>query len=296
MEPTLLPLATGRSFAAGLVEHGGLEARQLDQRHFPDGESYLRLAAGEAPEDAAVVASLHPPNDTLLDALLAAATARDLGAERVGLVAPYLAYLRQDARFKRGEAVTSRHVAGLISARFDWMLTVDPHLHRWDSLDAIYTVPTWTVSSSAPVAEWMARNVEEPVVIGPDAESAQWIAPTAEAIGAPRAVLDKERQDDRSVSITVDELPADREEGTPVLLDDIISSGGTMVEAITRLRECGFESPICVGIHGLFADDAYADLLDAGADEVVTTDTVEHHSNEISVAARVAEVLRSVEW
>lgn len=295
MHPTLLPLPTGREFAAGLEEHGNLERLDVEHRHFPDGESYLRLTDGAPAEHVAVVASLHPPNTTTMDALLAAETARDLGAETVGLIAPYLAYLRQDDRFEAGEAVTSRYVADLLSERFDWLLTIDPHLHRWESLEAIYSLPTWGVSSASAVAEWIRTTVDQPVLIGPDAESEQWIRPTAEALDVPRAVLSKERTGDRTVTIEVGDLPAERDACTPIILDDIISSGGTMIEAVKRLREHGFESPICVGIHGLFADEAYADLLDAGAREVVTTDTVAHRSNAIDVTRPAAEALRSIE-
>ena len=295
MKPTLLALPTGRDFADRLADAGGFATLEVDHRHFPDGESYVRLPEGTRGDEVAVVASLHPPNTALIDAILAAETAREAGAERVGLVAPYLAYLRQDDQFRDGEGVTSRYVADLVSARFDWLTCVDPHLHRWDSLEAIYSIPTWTVSAASAVADWVESNVERPVVIGPDDESAQWVEPTAGELDAPRAILSKERTGDRSVSIHAGDLPDDSENCTPIILDDIISSGGTMIEAVRRLREHGFEAPVCVGVHGLFADEAYDDLIAAGAREIVTTDTVEHHTNAIRVAGAVAEALRSVE-
>ena len=295
MRPTLLALPTGRRFADRLADAGGFGTLEVDHRHFPDGESYVRLPEGRQDDEVAVVASLHPPNTALIDAILAAETAREAGAVRVGLVAPYLAYLRQDDQFRDGEGVTSRYVADLVSARFDWLACVDPHLHRWDSLESIYSIPTWTVSAASATADWLDSNVERPVVIGPDDESAQWVEPTAGELDAPHAILSKERTGDRSVSIDAGDLSVVRENCTPIILDDIISSGGTMIEAVRRLRERGFEAPVCVGIHGLFADEAYDDLMAAGAREIVTTDTVEHHTNEIRVAGAVAEALRSVE-
>ncbi|WP_164119514.1 ribose-phosphate pyrophosphokinase-like domain-containing protein, partial [Stenotrophomonas maltophilia] len=86
--------------------------------------------------------ALAQPNEKILPLIFAAATARELGAARVGLVAPYLAYMRQDRRFNPGEAVTSRQMAHLVSGAFDWMVTVDPHLHRYSDLSEIYSIPT----------------------------------------------------------------------------------------------------------------------------------------------------------
>src|SRR5688572_19635777 len=100
---------------------------RLDTRHFPDGETYVRLDCDVASRSITFVCSLDGPNEKTLGLLFAAEAARDLGAARVGLIAPYLAYMRQDRRFVPGEAVTSKTFARLISSAFDWMVTVDPH-------------------------------------------------------------------------------------------------------------------------------------------------------------------------
>src|SRR5215510_2622778 len=115
---------------------GGIELRS-----FPDGETYLRFLSDLLRRMLIIVCTLDRPNEKILPLLFAAATARELGAEKVGLVAPYLAYMRQDRRFKPGEAVTSREVARLVSDHFDWLVTVDPHLHRYGSLAEFYRIP-----------------------------------------------------------------------------------------------------------------------------------------------------------
>ena len=179
-------------------------------------------------------ATLDHPNDKLLSLLFAAATARDLKASKVGLVSPYLAYMRQDRRFKPGEAVTSREFARLLSNAFDWLVTVDPHLHRYGSLGEVYSIPTRVIHAAPLISEWIRTNVAEPLIIGPDSESEQWVAAVAKDADAPYSVLEKTRLGDRNVVIKLREL--DQWKGcTPVLVDDIISSGRTMIEAMRML-------------------------------------------------------------
>ena len=294
MQPKLLSLPTAGHLSCGLAERAGWSIADLEHRHFPDGESYVRLLESVDGDEVAVTATLHPPNEALMDAYLAAETARDLGAERVGLIAPYLGYLRQDRRFKEGEGVTSRYVAGLISNAFDWLATVDPHLHRLDSLAEIYRIPALSIAAAEPIGEWVAENVDRPMLIGPDDESEQWVAEVADVAGAPHQILQKERVGDRTVQVDTDALP-ESSERTPVVMDDIISSGGTMIETVQRLRQKGLRSPVCVGIHGLFAENAYDELRKSGAETVVTTNTVAHPSNAIDVTGVIAEAVGAFE-
>jgi ribose-phosphate pyrophosphokinase len=263
-------------------------------RPFPDGELYVRLDAGAqvAGQDAIVVGSLYPgPAEKFLAVAFVAATARDHGARRVGLVAPYLAFMRQDQRFHPGEAVTSTYFARLVSGAVDWMVTVDPHLHRHNSLDGLYTIPT-TIARAAPeIARWIATEVRDPVLIGPDAESRQWVSAVAEQCGAPYVILEKTRRGDRDVSISAP--PSGKWNGhTPVVIDDIVSTGKTMVEATRQLRAAGSTAPMCVAIHAVFADAVHDELVSAGAAGIVTCNTIPHPSNRICVADPIADAAR----
>jgi ribose-phosphate pyrophosphokinase len=271
----------------------GALARRLDgdvgkveTRAFPDGETYLRFLADPAARALGLVCTLDRPNEKILPLLLAAATARELGAASVGLVAPYLAYMRQDQRFKPGEAVTSRAFARLLSGAFDWLVTTDPHLHRYGSLQDIYRIPTRAVHAAPLISQWIKTRVERPLIIGPDRESEQWVAAVARDAGAPHAVLEKVRRGDRDVEISAPDL-GDLDGRTPVLVDDIISSGHTMLEAVHLVIARGATAPICVAIHGLFADDSSARLAQAGA-RVVTSNSIPHATNEIDVAEILA--------
>lgn len=286
MTRLVLPLpgseALGAQFAAALTA----ELAAIETRRFPDGETYVRLPPAIGGRDAVLVCTLARPDEQFLRLVFAARAARELGAASVTLVAPYLAYMRQDTRFQPGEAVTSRHFAELISREFDRLVTIDPHLHRHRSLDEIYAIPAQALRAAPLLADWIAARVEAPAIVGPDVESDQWVSEVARRAGAPYVVLRKQRHGDRSVGISAPDLTAWAGR-RPVLLDDIVSSGRTMVEAARTLLAQGLPAPVCVAVHALFAEDAYAELSKLAL-QVVSTDTVPHPSNAIPVAGLLA--------
>lgn len=288
---TALPesLSAGQQLAALL----GVEQLGLEIRPFPDEETYLRYDGPVAGRFVIIVCSLDRPDRKFLPLAFAAATARELGASGVGLVAPYLAYMRQDRRFKLGEAVTSAHFARLLSSQIDWLVTVDPHLHRYKSLGEIYTAPVRIAHAAPLISNWIKSEIERPLLLGPDSESEQWVAAVARASDAPFAVMNKTRLGDRDVEVSLP--PLDRWQGrTPVLIDDIASTARTMIEGVKRLRGVGMAAPVCVAVHGVFAGDAYDALRAAGAARVVTLNTIPHESNAIDVTPLLAEAIRAV--
>ncbi|MFU8832744.1 MAG: ribose-phosphate pyrophosphokinase [Wenzhouxiangella sp.] len=263
------------------------EVVDLEHRRFPDGESYLRLHADPTGASVILVATLDRPDEKMPPLLFAADVARDLGAVRVGLVAPYLAYMRQDHRFKPGEAVSSRTFARCLSNHFDWLVTVDPHLHRYASLDEIYSLESEVVQSAPSIADWIAENVTRPVLIGPDRESEQWVRAVAERHDLPWRVMTKKRHGDRDVSIELPDL-AGIEDHTPVLIDDIISSGATVAEATRHLTDAGLAAPVVVVVHGLFGDRSRELLKYAGVARVVCTNSVNAPESEIALSTLLA--------
>jgi ribose-phosphate pyrophosphokinase len=262
-------------------------------RTFPDGEVYVRIDSPVTGRDVVLVGSLDRPGDKLLPLLLLAATARDLGARRIGLVAPYLSFMRQDSRFHPGEGVTSAYFARLLSSAVDWLVTVDPHLHRWPSLDAIYQIPTRIARAAPAIAAWLGQEVERPLLVGPDAESEQWVSAVAAECAAPYVVLDKVRRGDRDVSVSTPDVSAHADR-TPVLIDDIISTARTMIETVGQLGRAGLPPPICVGVHGIFAAGAHDDLRASGVARIVTCNTVPHETNAICVFDAVATAVREL--
>lgn len=279
------------AMVAAIVAATGATRGELDTRRFPDGEAYLRVATPCAGADVILCAGLQPPDEATLWTLLTAATLRDLGAARVLLVAPYLPYMRQDSRFRDGEGVTSRYYAALLSAHFDGLVTVDPHLHRYAALAELYTIPAVCVHAAPAIGAWVRENVAEPVLIGPDSESRQWVEAVAAVAGAPFIVLEKVRRGDRDVSVSEPDLLA-HDGRQPVILDDIISSGRTMAEAVARVNGHGGPQPVCIAIHPVFADGAVADLRAAGAGRVVSCNTIAHATNAIDVSSLIGAACR----
>lgn len=282
----LLPMPGNEAMAASLAARSSAELGLLETRRFPDQESYVRIASDVRGKVVDMVCSLARPDDQFLGLVFAARTAREMGATAVNLVAPYLAYMRQDKRFREGEAISSIHFANLLSQSFDSLVTVDPHLHRRKDLGEIFSIPTRVEHAAPLLAEWIKANVERPLVIGPDSESEQWVSAVAQNAGAPHIVLSKQRSGDRQVEITIPSMDQWKDR-RPVLIDDIVSSGRTMIEAAGKLTSRGFSKPYCLAVHALFADNSYAQLMGL-SERVITADTVPHPSNGLSVVELVA--------
>jgi ribose-phosphate pyrophosphokinase len=240
------------------------------------------------------VETLREPDSMLLPVVFLADAARDHGATRVGLVAPYLAYMRQDVRFRPGEAVTSKSFARLLSSTFDWLVTVDPHLHRYGSLGELYTIPTSVVHAASLIAVWVRDHIPDALLVGPDSESEQWVADVASRAGVPSIVLVKTRHGDRDVEVSVPDVERWRDR-TPVLVDDIVSTARTMIATVRHLLRAGMRPPVCIGVHAVFAGSAYEDLVAAGAGRVVTCNTIRHGSNDIDISGALAAAVRDLD-
>lgn len=277
---------------AAIAEALGGEFRGLDIHRFPDGESLVTLPEVSG-RDVAIIATLHHPDALALPLWFAAHEARAMGAGSVGLIAPYLAYMRQDRAFAPGQAVSAPLFARFLEQGFDWLVTADPHLHRIRALEEIFHIPAERVETAPLLAQWIEQNIDDPIVIGPDSESKQWVAEVARLAGAPFQVLAKQRHGDRSVEI--DGLDGDDlGSRTPVILDDIASTGQTMIKAVEKLLALGSRPPVCVVIHAVFAGNAYRDILAAGAARIVSTDSIPHASNAITLARGLAAAVVGV--
>ncbi len=285
----VIALPGSEEHASKLANRLGTELVTPELRRFPDGEIYVRLP--HVADHVVICGSLYPaPADRFLELAFIAATARDLGAKRVGLVAPYLAFLRQDSQFHPGEGVTAKYFARMVSSAVDWMVTVDPHLHRLDALQTVYSIPTTVAHAAASIAIWVKSEISQPVLVGPDAESEQWVSAVAAACDVPYEILLKTRRGDRDVSVSASTRAWNG--NTPVLIDDIVSTGKTLIEATRSLRAAGSIAPLCIAIHAVFADAVEQQLVAAGASGIVTCNTITHASNRICVADSIAEAAK----
>lgn len=286
--PVLVSMPPEHGIGSRLAVAISARYASFELRRFPDTEVYLRYDTELSGRQVIVVGALDRPDEKILPLLFAAAAARDLGAKEIGLVCPYLPYMRQDKRFQTGEAITSSYFAEMLSAHFDWLVTVDPHLHRRSSLSEVYRIPAETLQAAPLLAAWIKREVPNPILIGPDGESEQWVDGVARAAGAPGMVLQKVRRGDRDVEISVPEIERWRDR-TPVLIDDVISTGRTMIETIKHLNNAGLARPVCVAVHGIFAGTAYEDLVSAGAGRIATSNSVMHATNVIDLCDLLAQ-------
>jgi len=277
------------SVALHLADVAGMVPQLVHRHRFPDGEFKLSLPA-TLPSRAVLLRSLAYPNEKLVELMLTAQTARELGAQHLTLVAPYLAYMRQDIAFVPGEAVSQRVVGRYLASMFDALITVDPHLHRIASLDEVMPGCANTVLSGAPLlGDWIAQRRAHPFLLGPDSESAQWVARAAAAHGFEFATCEKIRHGDHAVEMA---MPNVNLHGRAVvLLDDVASSGRTLARAAQLALAAGAASVDVAVTHALFAGDAWSVLMAAGVAEVWSTDCIAHSSNAVSVAPAIAQAL-----
>jgi ribose-phosphate pyrophosphokinase len=291
MKTVLFALPGNEQLTQALAALLEAETGEAEIRHFPDGETYVCVLSDVKAKAVVLVCTLHQPDTKLLPLYFLARTLRELGAGSICLVAPYLAYMRQDKQFKPGEGVTSRHFAQLLESIADSLITIDPHLHRFRHLQELYSIPVRALHAAPLLARWVQQHVPRPLFIGPDEESMQWVKSVAQMADAPYLVLEKTRLGDQDVRVTPPQL-ADYPHHTPILVDDIISTARTMIEVVQHLKSLSRIKPVCIGVHAVFAAGAYEALLQAGAATVVTSNTIPHTSNGIPVDALLAEAIR----
>lgn len=262
----------------------------IERHRFPDGELRVRLPPA-LPPAVAVYRSLHQPNEKLVELLLLAPAARELGAQRLWLVAPYLAYMRQDMAFSPGEVVSQRQVGRWLASVFDGLITVDPHLHRVATLAAAVPLAHAQALSAAPLlAQTVAARRPGALLLGPDEESEQWVRQAAAAAGLQAAVCRKVRHGDRDVQVQLP--PLDVRGRAVVIVDDMASTGRTVAQAAAALRAAGAASVDVAVTHALFVGDALAAMRAAGVGEVWSTDSVPHASNAVFLAPLLADALQ----
>lgn len=263
---------------------------KLLTKHFPDGELYLRYPISLKGAHVVFVDSMQPnPDEALVELLFATASARAHGAKKVTLVIPYMGFLRQDKEFHPGEAVSNKISADLLS-RADRIITMDPHLHRISSLKQIFKTKAVKLTANAILAQHLKAKHKGAIVVGPDGESFQWAQGIAKNAGLHAIVLKKKRYTSEKVRILVkSDVPLKGRD--IVIVDDIISTGHTMMEPIKQFKRLKVKSITCIGIHGVFAKNALQKLKKLGA-KVECTNTILNPASVIDVTSAFVEALR----
>ncbi len=258
--------------------------------HFPDGELRVRFTDDVAGKHVIIINSLMPqPNENLMELTFAIHTAKDLGAKKVTAAAPYLAYMRQDKRFHPGECVSAHVMAKLLSAA-DHVIAIDPHLHRIKRLADIFTTKATSLTADPVFADYIHKTHPKAIIIGPDGESSQWAKAIADRIGQESMILSKKRYTATKIRTIVHGDPARFKNRDVVIVDDIISTGNTMIEPIKQIKKFGAKKITCICVHGVFTLDAFKRLRKLGA-EVISTNTIQNPVAKIDVAPLIADTL-----
>lgn len=282
----------GTDLARSVARHLQSSYSSLVVNHFPDGEFRIRYPKPVKGKTVILVESLGQPNDKLIEMLFAAYTAKDLGAKKVFLVAPYMPYLRQDKRFHPGECV-SNGILGKLFRVFDYILTVDPHLHRVKSLKGLFKTKVEHISANKLIADYVKKNMKDPLIMGPDEESYQWAKTVAKYLDCHAIVLKKKRWNSRTVKIKIN-MDLDLSKNDVIIVDDIISSGHTMMETVKEVKRLGAKRIYCMCVHAIMADNSEQKLKKLGVKKVLSTNSITGKTNVMNLAPALAEKLKEV--
>jgi len=269
----------------------GLPLIELEWRSFPDSESYLRFTEDLDGVDVVIIQTTSPPQDTrLLQLLMLVDGAKDLGARSVTAVVPYLAYCRQDKRFRSGEVISALTVLKVLqSVGVDRLITVNVHSPK---VLAGVDMKTENLSAISLLARHLKeRGLEGAFSLAPD-RGAIAIAREADSVlGGGYGWLEKQR-DRLTGKIEMEEKRFDVKGRDVIVFDDMISTGGTTSRAVEILRGQGARSVYAVCVHPLMIEGARERIMESGAEEIIGTDTVPGPYAVVSVAPIIADALR----
>jgi len=286
--------SSSENLANSVANQLSLTLAKAEIKRFPDGEKYLRVLNEVKDEHVVVIQSMHhTPDDFLFEYLLLVDTLKDLGAKKVTSFIPYFAYARQDERFKPGEALSFKTVSKLIEAvGTDEIYTIDMHQHRVLSSSDVFRIPSRNLSAMPLLANYVRKEgkLRDPLVIGPDSEAEQWAKLAAETLGTDYDVFEKKRFAADKVEVRPKRANA---KGRDILIvDDIISTGGTIIEASKILLSQGAKHIEVACTHPILATDALNRIRAAGVLNVIGTDTVPGPISYVSVAPLIAEHIK----
>lgn len=278
--------------AAKIARVLGVNIVPVSSKFFPDGELYIRFLSSLKGHKVIIVQSTPPPqNSNLLELFFLISAAVEQGAEKVIAVVPYLAYARQDKEFLPGEAVSGRYVCRMLkNCGADIVMTVNVHNRRvFDGIG----IPFIDLNATPLIAEYFRSiPLRSPMIIAPDEGAIEEGTLVAEMLGCSFAFLEKER-DKYTGEIVTEEKHMELKGRDVVIVDDIISTGGTMVNAASIAAKQGARDIYVACIHPLLVGDARLKILNAGAKEIVGTDSVPSDVSFISLASLIAGALRS---
>ncbi len=256
-------------------------------KRFPDDEFYVRVLDDVKGEDVLLVQTTYP-DKKIVELLLMQDAVYEAGANKIIVAIPYFGYSRQDKKFEKGEPISARAIAEHISLHADHIITVDPHKEH---LLDFFNVPAYSCSAVSEIAKYLKeKNVD--FILAPDKGAKKRAQQAARIIGCEYDYMEKTRIDGTTIKIKPKNLDAKNK--NVAIIDDIISTGGTMAKSIRELKKQGAKKVSVACTHGLFVGGAKEKLISAGCDEIISTDTLEDEFSKVKAAPCIAEKVLKV--
>lgn len=281
----IIPGTASKSISEDLSKILGAPLAKIITKRFPDSELYVRLLDDVEGEEVVIVQTTYPdPN--IIELFLLQNAAIEADAEIITTVIPYFGYARQDTMFKKGEAISAKAIAELISLNSDRVITVDPHKEY--ILD-FFETEAFSCSAVPNIAEYF-KTKDLDLILAPDKGALERAKKASNIVACDFDYMEKTRIDGETVEIKPKNL--DVKNMKVGIIDDIISTGGTMAKSIKELRKQGASKVFVSCTHGLFADSAIKKLKSAGCNEIISTDTIENDYSKVKIASTIAELLK----
>jgi len=276
-----------KTVAEGISKELDAPLAEMISKRFPDKEMYIQIVDDVAGEDVIIVQTTYPdPN--IIELFLLQNAVEEANAKSITVVIPYFGYARQDTKFKDGEPISAKALANLISLSADKVITVDPHKEH--ILD-FFSTSAVSCSAVPELAKYLkTKNID--MVLAPDKGALERAKKASEIIGCDFDYMEKIRIDGETIEIKPKNL--DVKNKNVAIIDDIISTGGTMAKSIKELKKFGAKKVYVSCTHGLFAGEAVKKLVSAGCDKIISTDTIYSNYSKVKIAPCISKLLQSL--
>lgn len=280
--------SASQKLAAGIAKELDDRLCPLETRRFPDGERYIRIG-GDIEKNAVVIQSTgYPQDQNLLELFLIIRTLKSLDVNNIQVIIPYFGYGRQEKRFKSGEAVSAAIIAEILeSMGASEIFSIN--LHE-DGLCNLFNIPAHNISAMPLIAEYIGEMFEDPLIVAPDKGAISFAEEIAQILDCEYDYLEKKRISPKKVETKTKKLDVKNREA--VIIDDIISTGGTIVNASEILIRLGASKVTVSCVHPVMVEDALLKIFATGVDDVIATDTLQSDVSVISVAPLIAKFLK----
>jgi len=260
------------------------ELAKMEVKRFPDDEGYVRILSSLDGKDVLLVSNTYP-DEKMVETLLLCDAIREFNSKSLTMVIPYFGYARQDKKFNEGEPISARAIATALDNYPERVLVVD--IHAESVLDHFRSASALNVSAAGEIAGKL-KDLGVDFVLSPDKGRIATAEKVGETIEVPSDYLVKERIDGMTVKMEPKNIDVSGKR--VAIVDDIISTGGTIVNASNELKRLGAGTVIAACTHGLFARNAL-DRLAECCDKVISSDTLENPTSEFTVAPAIARAL-----